>query len=71
MKPVRPGASDLQMLVQIEKWMAATCELNSDRRMKPRSATATAGRARYRMNRLKSALLGEIADVRSTKAASM
>jgi hypothetical protein len=30
MKTSRPGASDLQMLVQVEKWMAAIRELNSE-----------------------------------------
>ena len=30
MKPARHGASDLQMLVQVEKWMAAIRELKSE-----------------------------------------
>ncbi len=30
MKPARQGASDLQMLVQVEKWMAAIRDLNSE-----------------------------------------
>lgn len=30
MKTARPGASDLQMLVQVEKWMAAIRELKSE-----------------------------------------
>ncbi|MFZ0422610.1 MAG: hypothetical protein WAL80_07005 [Xanthobacteraceae bacterium] len=48
MKPVRPGASDLQMLVQVEKWMAAIRELNSEPqneaafRVRLRPATASA-----------------------------
>ena len=30
MKTARHGASDLQMLAQVEKWMAAIRELNSE-----------------------------------------
>jgi hypothetical protein len=48
MKPARQGASDMQMLVQVEKWMTAIRELNSEPqnesafRVRLRPATASA-----------------------------